>query len=270
MPNKYAGLEPIPQPTPVATFGSWITLISRPADGEAVTALSVTVALDGLAARTNWLAWRTIDIRAGGAYDNAAVQFNGPILLYGSTIALNLEFTGGSWPKLSPDRTWKRHSLRILTSTRTASDDLSAGVPDAWPTIAGGAAVIETRSAAVSTKEHWIALDNLPDGGTITSVKVTVRGADAGLDGMTFPRFRPARIDGAGALEYLAVEALDGHVWAEWENPLETSITVTDNETVDKSYQYVLVVKHAYSGLPTGRAYVMDVEVSGSADRMGI
>jgi hypothetical protein len=270
MTEKYAGHEPIAQPTTVATFGSWVTLITRPADGEAVTALSVTVALDGLAARTNWLAHRTIDIRAGGAYDNAPIQFNGLFLLYGPTVVSNLEFTGGSWPKLSPARTWERHSLRILTSTRSDSADPSAGVPDAWPTIVDGGAVIETRSTNELTKEHWVALDGLPDGGAITSIEVKLKGADGGASTMNFPSYRPARFRGTGAIEYLAVEALDDHVWADWATTKTKTITVTDNEIVDKDYSYVLIIKHANNGVPSGRAYVLDVAVYGTSDRMGL
>lgn len=274
MPTKYAGFEPIAQPTLVATFGKWITKITRPSDGDYITAASVYVALDGLTDRTNWLAWRTIDIRGGGTYLNAPVIMQGFWRFEDELEASDLQLTDGSWPTLFPARSWERHSLRLLTCTRgtpgSGPDDPLANLPDAWINAVGGAPTIQTRSTNSSAQFHWIALDDLPDGGTISTVSVTLKGADAGTDPMTFPKYRVARFKGTGALEYLCAEANDEHVFADWETAKTKTLTVTANATIDKSYTYVVIVKHAYAGTAAGTAYVLDVKSVGTADRLGL
>lgn len=267
MSTNYKGFdgEGFTQPSYIATFGKWNGKVVAVADGDNPNEAAF-IGIKGLADRTVWLAYRTLDIRGGGVYTNAVVQLNGPMLFADG------RFISGSYPKLDPARSWERHSLRLVTFTRGASDtsDTDANLPDAWLVEVSGAPAIRTRSTDSASKFHWIALDDLPDGGTITSVTVTLKGADNGTLAMTFPKYRVARFKGTGALEYLCAETDDAHVFADWETPLTKTLTITANATIDKSYTYVLIVKHANHSTTAGTAYVLDVAAFGTATRLGL
>jgi hypothetical protein len=253
------------------TGSAWISGFVAPDDGDERLAAHIQVMGGMLAERTLYLKNTSINWSTGGTYNNATIQLNGAVLLYGVTIAANLELTGGSSLKVSPARAWERHSLRLLTSTYLGADSANPSLdPDAWPTLVAGAPAIQTRSSTDSSDEHWIALDDLPNGGTLATVEVTTKGADAGTSLMTFPRFRVARFKGTGALQFLCAEVTDAHVLANWDTALPTSITITDNATIDKSFTYVLVVRHAYYSPAAGKAYVLDVKAVGTVEVLGL
>jgi hypothetical protein len=254
------------------TGSAWISGFVAPEDGDERLAAHVQVMGGMLAERTLYLKNTSINWVTGGTYNNGNIQLNGLLLLYGTTIAANLELTGGSWLKYSPARPWERHSLEIVATTRSDADssDGMAKLPDAWNVLVDGAPAIATRSSSSAVRSHWIRLD-LPDRGELQTVDVTTIGV-AWSPLMTYAKYRVARFKPGAPLEYLSNEATDVHTDANYEaTVLTTSLTVAADTIIDSTFTYLLIVKNPYyTGGPSGAMRILDVKASGQSSESGL
>lgn len=226
-----------------------------------------------------------INVQAGGSVDvhGAVTLFTGAgivaqsgslsVLEPGSTFTSQgaFYFANGTWPKLSPDRTWERHSLRICNLTYDTSSEPEPAKPDVWirqSDQAGGAECIQTRAAASSGRYHWIELVNLPDGGTITTVSVTSQGT-LGTGVVTLPTYQVVRWQGSGAKQSMSSVVTDAHSGANWTTAtLTTSLSIIANNIIDKSYRYALIVFHPFESGFNGAMRVYDVKATGTASEL--
>lgn len=164
-------------------------------------------------------------------------------------------FTAGTWPKVS-SRSWTRRSLNICNVSY--GDHASAGPADvdAWirssTSTSTNPPFIQTSTETATGSFHWIELENLPDGSTITQVLVTTTG-NLSNSSLTLPTYRIVRWQGGSAPDNMSSLTTDSHVSADWlSGPLSTTISVNANAVIDRAYRYALIVNHpAASGSGT-------------------
>lgn len=269
-----AGFEPIPQPANPIGFGKWYGKVFVPKDGDA-NAEATFAGILTLVHRTNWLAWRSIDIRSGGAYDTQNITINTGVWTFKDAFNLeDLRLTNGSWPLLVPERSWERHSLRIISTSHEFVDagDVRFRLPDAWATNQPGFRCIETRPTTSIVQYTEIALDDLPDGGTLQGVMVTSRGIGLVASTLQKATYRVGRFKGTAATEWVSAEVVDVHVDADFTTPLSTTVYAAGNHIVDKSYMYFVRATHASrsGGTPGNPMYILDTKANGVAGRLGL
>lgn len=197
----------------------------------------------------------------------------------GSTVNLGgtTTLTGGTNLMLSPARSWTRHSLRICNVSYTSGSTSEAPEdPDAWivnMTTPTGTAV-ETAAPFIMSRElqndvgtfHWIELCDLPDGSTIDQVVIKSRGA-SGAGIVTVPQYLVVRWQPGGTVETMSASTPDVHTSINWSNTtLDTAITITDHATIDRSFTYAVIVRHASAtGTPGARTMILGASASGTA-----
>jgi hypothetical protein len=191
--------------------------------------------------------------------------------------------TSGTNLNLSPARSWVRHSLRI--SNVAYVDPVGSPAPNydgpenvtAWVSNERGAAdafasmFIRTLRTNTDTHTHrhyhWIALDDLPNGGTFSEVVVLAGGV--GATPTTTAQFRIIRISSIGTVETMsALTDKNGS----WGIETQTTVAVTSNSTISSDYTYALVVLHpVLTGSGTGPYLeIADAEASGTMSSVPI
>lgn len=261
MTIKSGGTNPFPQPNNPAGYGKWYGKVTIPKDGDPnneVTFLGIT----DLTERTNWLAWRILDIRNGGVYANAVVQFNGPIVFGNST-----------YPLLEPARSWERHGLELMGVTHTQAadpDDLTLTfLPDAWVDFTSGEPVIDNRPMGSSAGKVWLRLRDLPDGATLTSVTISTIGLAISAP-ITKATFRLGRRKGRAAISWVAAAVSDTHSDGNYiTTELDTTV-FSGSHTIDKDYVYFVEVTLPYKASPSGPMRIYNVKAAGTAARLGL
>lgn len=212
-------------------------------EGEATLAAAAELTLDGLS---------TV-IAAGGS----AVNLGGDTTL-----------TNGTWLKLAPARSWERHSLTIACTTLVSGTPQASKAPS---NLAGGVDMIETVSTSSSAQSTLIELNHLPDGGTLSGVVIESQGVSGGGVNLVLPRFQIIRWKGTAAAQLMSSLTPYNGVTATYDSTLATTtVTASDNTTIDNNYRYGLRVFHAYDGAPSGGLRVYDVKASGTTERYGL
>jgi hypothetical protein len=189
---------------------------------------------------------------------------------------------------LSPARSWARHSLRICNvayvSTTTPSPNVT-GTSDlypiaaatAWPSNHTGSVdplaamfvrVLDSNHTLYTELHyHWIALDNLPIGGTISQVAVRAQGQ--ATTPTTSPSFQVVRWTAGDAPETMSALSNMGGTWGD---EVVTTLAITSNSTISNGYMYAVVITHPRltgSGPVTG-LWILDVVASGTISSMVI
>lgn len=207
---------------------------------------------------STWYGTSTLTLNASAIWTfNAGATVNSSASFY---------FATGTWPKLSPARTWYRRSLFLAAYTYSAARPTGQ---NAWKVYDPGAGdLIETRP--LTTGETFlIEFDNLPNGGTLTQIEISCIGNGPGTLGMTFPQFQIIRWKGK-VEETMSALVNDTHVLGNWDiTPITTTITVTSNAVIDKSFRYGLKVTAAYySGAPAASGFFYDCLATGTSDEL--
>lgn len=172
-------------------------------------------------------------------------------------------FSTGTWPGLSPARTWYRRSLFLAAYTYNSTRPTGQ---NAWKVYDPGAGdLIETRPL-MTGETFLIEFDNLPNGGTLTQIEISCIGNGPGTLGMTFPQFQIIRWKGKTE-ETMSALINDTHVLGNWDiTPITTTIPVTSNAVIDRSFRYALKVTAAfYSGAPAASGFFYDCLATGTA-----
>lgn len=189
----------------------------------------------------------------------------------GSTVTLagTTTFTNSKWPKLSPDRTWTRHSLTIAMTTYGNASAVIPDEPDIWviKSDLSSTPALKTRSSTVSGPKSLIEFTNLPVGGTLVSM--TVKSNGTSTTAPTFPTYRIVRwVDGEDGYENMSDATVDAHGGTgDWGTSVqETELTVNDHAVIDGAYRYGLTMTHPYNSPTTSAMFVYDVRAEGTTD----
>lgn len=229
----------------------------------------------------------TLTIGTGAAI--AASTGSTSIFATGSSVIFNGTTTlaSGTNLQLSPARNWERHSLRLMLTSYvanywTSGDPVVNSPGPSYPTafvsnwddnedVATSSPAIKTISRTDLKYEephyHWIALDDLPVGGTISQVIVTATGF--GTTPTTAAQFRVVRVDSSGTVENMSVAT---NRTGTFTSTIQTTVTVNANATISGAYKYALVVSHpsAASGEPGSSLWIRDVGAFGTMSSLPI
>ncbi len=226
-----------------------------------------------------------ISVQVGGAIDvRGAITWTGGsvsvgtgstwVFDAGSTVNQSgtWYFSSGTWPKLSPARSWSRRGLNIATVTYDVGGSGPPDRPNSWKVpLLGGGDQIETRSTTSTGTYTLLEFVDLPENGTLLQYEIACIGADAGTVGMTFPKFQAVRWRGS-SLTTMSAIASDTHVLGNWSLlGIATTITITSDAIINRDYRYGLVVYHAYyTGSTAGRGYFYDCVATGTAEDLRV
>ena len=218
----------------------------------------------------------SLDLRGAKTVKSGAVVTweSGSTLVHNSGATWNLSgdvfFAANTWPKLSPARSWERHSLTIAATTEAGVTPV-AQARKVISNLAGGVDAIRTEPTDSPAQSTIVELEGMPDGSTLTNIQVVTQGISA-TGGLVVPNYQVVRWKGAGAAEFMSSLTPDDHSIANYTtNLITTTVPVNAFATIDKSYRYGLRIFHAYAvSAPTGAMFVYDVVANGTAARIGL
>lgn len=276
MAYKKPPTDPFPQPNNPAGFGKFYAKVFIPEDGDPNSKFTFGGILT-LWQNVNWLAWRALDIRDGGAYDTSVngIVINSGLWRFKDYFGVwGLVHENGSWPALDPPRTWERHSLKILSTSHEFTDagEPRFALPDAWVTNQPGFRCIETRPTASSVQYTEILLDDLPDGGLLNEVKVTSQGNTSSAT-IILGSYRVGRFQGTGAVEWISGVVQDTHLdnATDWTDEKVVTVLSLGGHQVNKTYTYFVRAVHPSKvGIPANSIFIKDVMYKGTAARLGL
>jgi hypothetical protein len=268
MSANYNGQDPFTANAYIAGKGYWLTVYLA-TDEDDRDAASVSVGLEGVTDRTNWLAWRMVNGLEGGTYGavitwNGAQTFNN-IATFGNDILVNGQGRFANWPKLEGSKVVKRRAWRIANGTYDA-DGANSGAPlryHGWLDNGDTNPVpcIKTTAITSGSNVTLVELLELPGEGRLDSVKVTCRGLTPANNAVpaivAYPTFEIVEWSGTSAIAVATPAVASGHSMTDWQSVREVTLTPTSTLTINKNKHYGVRISHPVGGV--GQAASMRV-----------
>lgn len=204
--------------------------------------------------------------------DNLTVSGNASVagtLTVSTSATVNGTITAGSSGNfvLSPARSWTRRCMRICSVD-------SAGMPGSPVAWVEGLSVNSPPRVrfleGVAGSFHFLELEDLPHGGTMTQVEIVTAGLFSTAAIGAAAQYQIIRWQGSGALQTMSTNDSDTHTSGTWNDDITHTITVTSNSQIDRAYRYALKVFHHQTVDAGADMVIKDLVITGTVSSLQV
>jgi hypothetical protein len=194
--------------------------------------------------------------------DNLTVSGNASVT---GTLTVTGDATFGGELNLTPARAWTRRCMSICSVDASGMP----GSPVAW--VEGLSVNSPPRVRfleGVAGSFHFLELEDLPHGGTMTQVEIVTAGLFSTAAIGAAAQYQIIRWQGSGALQTMSTNDNDTHTSGTWNNDITHTITVTSNSQIDRAYRYALKVFHHQTVDAGADMVIKDLVITGTVSSL--